>query len=315
MPALIPWRASRRVVLAAMAGRRRMAQGRLDVAQARGERDRRRTAPGSTTRPGPACPGRSSGSCRRRPRGAVGQAEVGVRREQRVVHARDAGMRPRAGGRGPAPSAQARPIRRLRVERPRIASQLSNGLPVWPSVEATRPSARSTPTVADQRPERQVAVAADHLRHRVHDQARAVLDRPADQRGERVVDDQGDAGLPGDRGQAGEVRDAEQGIGEGLGEDRARRSGSTALGRRRHRPGRRCVADPPSRQLAGDQGAGPAVDAVGDQHMVALAEEREQRRGDGPHARGADQARPRRPRAGRASRRAGPRWDGRRGRR
>ena len=82
---------------------------------------------------------------------------------------------------------------------PRRASQLSNGLPVWPSVDATTFALFDEILGSDDGSERQVAVAADHLGHRVHDQTGAMIDRTADQRRERVVDDQGNAGFTRDR--------------------------------------------------------------------------------------------------------------------
>ena len=48
----------------------------------------------------------------------------------------------------------------------------------------------------------QVAVAADQLGHRMHDECRPQLDRPAEERGEGVVDEKRNSGLaahPGDR--------------------------------------------------------------------------------------------------------------------
>ena len=123
---------------------------------------------------------------------------------------RDLGMGLEAAPPARGPCALARSERRLRVARPRSASQLSNGLPVWPNVEATDRIRSIALARADHHAQGQVAVAADQLGHRVHDEGRPQLDRPAEQRGERVIDHQGHAGLAGDPGNRFEVGDAEQ---------------------------------------------------------------------------------------------------------
>ena len=64
-------------------------------------------------------------------------------------------------------------------------------------------------------------MAAQKFRQRMHDDVGAVIDR-ADQigRGQRVVDDQGHAGLAGDGGDRLDIGDAAGGIGDRLDEDR-----------------------------------------------------------------------------------------------
>ena len=65
--------------------------------------------------------------------------------------------------------------------------------------------------------EEHVAVAGEVLRHRVHDDVGAVLERALEQRGrEGVVDDREDPALAGRREQRGQVGDLEQGVGRRL---------------------------------------------------------------------------------------------------
>jgi hypothetical protein len=64
-------------------------------------------------------------------------------------------------------------------------------------------------------------MAAEELGQRMHDDVGAVLDRPHQiGRGERIVDDEGNAGLLGHRRDGGEVGDDAAGIGDRLDEDR-----------------------------------------------------------------------------------------------
>ena len=68
---------------------------------------------------------------------------------------------------------------------------------------------------------KRVAMAAEKLRQRMHDDIGAILDRPHQiGRGERVIDDQRHAGFLGDRGDGGDVSNNAAGIGDRLDEDR-----------------------------------------------------------------------------------------------
>ena len=55
------------------------------------------------------------------------------------------------------------------------------------------------------------------------------------------------------------------------------------------------VTDPPPRELAGHQRGRLAIDAVGNEEVIVLAEECQKNRGDRSHARSTDQARPQPP--------------------
>ena len=100
------------------------------------------------------------------------------------------------------------------------------------------------------------------------------------------------SGIPASRATAaspGRSATRSKRVGEGLDEDRPggglrSAAGGPGVGRVED-----VVADPPPRQLPRDQRAGPAINAVGEQDVVPLPEQVQERRGDRPHARGADQ--------------------------
>ena len=200
---------------------------------------------------GLACPGRSSRSSPKPPlRSRAGEREVGVRRQAGIIDARRrASCASKRRARSSA-VAQARSKRRLRVARPRRASQLSNGLPVWPSVEATArdsldQSSAARPRAPSVRSLWPPIILVTECTTRL---APCSIGRQIE-RGERVVDDERNAGLARDRGQASQVGDAQQRVRDRLGEDQPRR-------RRHERPERTrvgggvedVVADPPARQ-------------------------------------------------------------------
>ena len=114
--------------------------------------------------------------------------------------------------------AQARDDRRASVATPRSASQLSNGLPVRPKVEATAAARSISARAPASRPSVRSLWPPISLVSRVGDGVGPEFDRPAEQRGERVVDDQRDAGLVRDLGQARDVGQPHQRVGERLGE-------------------------------------------------------------------------------------------------
>ena len=96
---------------------------------------------------------------------------------------------------------------------------------------ARRRPSRSAPVdhhAADRR-----AVAADPLRGRVDDDVRAVLDRPGEERRERVVDDERDAVRVGDVGDRRDVGHVEARVADGLEVDRpgVRVDGGREVGR------------------------------------------------------------------------------------
>ncbi len=133
-------------------------------------------------------------------------------------------------------------------------------------------------------------MAADHFGHGVDDQARTVLDRAADQGGEGIVDDQGDAGFARDLRQEIQLGKAEQGIRQGLGEDELRRRLQQRPERTEVRRVEHVMTDPPPRELAGHERGRFAIDAVGNEEVVILTQECEKNRGDRSHARSTDQA-------------------------
>ncbi len=126
----------------------------------------------------------------------------------------------------------------------------------------------------DQRPERQVAVAADHLGHRVYDQTGAMLDRTADQRGKRVVDDQRNTGFRA----TGAIEPRSATRSKGFEIVSAKISRVAGLHQRlecsRARRGvEHVVLDAPARQQPGRQGGRLSVDPIGDQRMIVLAQQ------------------------------------------
>ena len=138
-------------------------------------------------------------------------------------------------------------------------------------------------------------MAAEELGQRMHDDVGAVLDG-ADQigRGERVVDDEGDAGLLGDGGDLLDVGDDAAGIGDQLDEDR--------LGLRRERRAERVGVGrvgPAHLPAAFLEGMGELVDrpaielARGDELIAGLEQSMEHERlrrvagGDGKRRRAA----------------------------
>ena len=129
-------------------------------------------------------------------------------------------------------------------------------------------------TRADHHAQGQVAVAADQLCHRMHDEGRPQLDRPAQERGERVVHHQGHAGPAGNPGGRFQVRDSQQRVGDGLDE---------------HQPGSRrdqlfqrlgagrieaVVGHPEPDELSGHERRALAVQSLRDDHVIALADQR-----------------------------------------
>ena len=145
-------------------------------------------------------------------------------------------------------------------------------------------------TWADHHAERQVAVAADHLGHGVHDEGRPQLDRPAEQRRERVVDDQGNAGPCA----TGRRPPGRQPAAAGWRWSPRKSAGCAGCDQRLapvERPDRRCRGLRPTGELSGDERRGLAVESLGDEHVIALVDERQQGRCDGPHAGGTHQAR------------------------
>ena len=198
-----------------------MAEGRLDVAQAGGERD-------VAERPDQAV-GLVAAADVERDHGAeavleqaAGQVEIGVRREPGIMDAGDPRMRSRVAWPAPGRWRWRDAARRLSVARPRRASQLSNGLPVWPNVEATdrMRSIRSrgpatAPSVRSLWPP--ISLVTECMTNV------APSSSGRQSSGAKVWSTStGTSRLAADPRDRFEVGDAEQGVGEGLGEDQPR---------------------------------------------------------------------------------------------
>ena len=109
--------------------------------------------------------------------------------------------------------APARSTRRCRVRSPRSASQASNGPAIAPCSVRWRvqPRARASSSRRDRGAEQDVGVPGEVLRHRVHDDVGAELERPLQQRRrERVVHRQQRAAARGPPRPARQVGDLEQ---------------------------------------------------------------------------------------------------------
>ncbi len=169
------------LILSPVTGRRRMAQRRLDVAQAGRERYRRGQALDERIGPLPRHQVDGDDRAAALVEELRGPLEIGVRGQQRVVDPRD--LRVRFESAGQLEGRRTRPVHAQAQGREAAKRQPAfEGIAGLAERRGHDPGLLDQAAIAHDRPERQVAMAADHLRHRMHDEVRPVLQRPADRR-------------------------------------------------------------------------------------------------------------------------------------